>query len=143
MTIQDLGGRDKFRPAWRQYFSDLDAIIYIVDSTETDRLDDAASTLEFLLDLDGPRDSPSSAPVLVFANKQDLEGALSAEEVSEGLKLGEIRHRKWKVVETCITENYGISEGMNWLMVGVLVFFDDCMKLMMFHVQNALEIPDN
>ncbi|PKY00366.1 putative ADP-ribosylation factor [Aspergillus campestris IBT 28561] len=121
LTIWDLGGRDKFRPAWRQYFSNIDAVIYIVDATETDRLDDAASTLEFLLSLDGPRDELSSAPVLVFANKQDLDGALSAEEVSKGLKLGEVRHRKWKAVESSITQGYGISEGMDWLMVGDLV----------------------
>lgn len=125
-----MGGRDKFRPAWRQYFSDIDAIIYIVDATETDRLDAAASTLEFLLvDLNGRHDRPSSAPVLVFANKQDLDGALSAEEVSKGLKLGEVRHRKWKVVESSITQGYGISEGMKWLMVGDLAFLGSCMKL--------------
>ena len=36
--------------------------------------------------------------VLVFANKQDLDDVLTAEEIAEVLKLDELTNRKWNIV---------------------------------------------
>ncbi len=38
-TIWDVGGCDKIRPLWRHYFQNTQAIIFVVDSNDTDRLD--------------------------------------------------------------------------------------------------------
>lgn len=113
--LQDLGGRDKLRERWRSYFSRVAAIIYVVDYTEVERLDDAAYELSVLLDATGPREN--GVPLLVYANKQDLEGAKSAQEISEALRLGELRNRRWKTVACCAIDGTGITEGMDWLVV--------------------------
>ncbi|KAJ5209337.1 hypothetical protein N7449_003716 [Penicillium cf. viridicatum] len=114
LVVWDLGGRDKMRPIWASSFSDLDAIIFVVDSTEIDRLDDAAFELRYLLDFEGVRDV-HAAPLLVFANKQDLEGSKMLEEISEALKLEEFRDREWKTIACSAVDGSGIAEGMDWL----------------------------
>lgn len=57
-------------------------------------------------------------PLLVFANKQDLEGALSEEEIVKGLGLGveeDLGTRQWRVQGACAREGHGLWEGLNWL----------------------------
>ncbi|KAJ5099689.1 hypothetical protein N7532_006690, partial [Penicillium argentinense] len=114
LVVWDLGGRDKLRPSWASYFSDLDAVIFVVDSTEIDRLDDAASELRCLLDFEGKRDL-RDAPLLVLANKQDLEGAKTPEEITTALKLEDFRGREWKTIACSAVDGSGIAEGMDWL----------------------------
>jgi small GTP-binding protein len=39
LTIWDVGGCDKIRPLWRHYFQNTQAIIFVIDSNDTDRMD--------------------------------------------------------------------------------------------------------
>ncbi|KAL2866509.1 ADP-ribosylation factor family protein [Aspergillus lucknowensis] len=119
--IFDLGGRDKLRPQWREYFSKPDALIYVVDATETNRLKDAAYELKCLLEFTGLYDKSSSTPVLVFANKNDLEGTKPAGEILEALQPKALQHQRWKVVPCSALRAYGIDEGMDWLAVSYLL----------------------
>ena len=57
------------------------------------------------------------AALLVFANKQDQPGAKGAGEISEALKLGELRDRNWSIMACSAVDGSGISEGMDWLVV--------------------------
>lgn len=57
------------------------------------------------------------AALLVFANKQDQPGAKGAGEISEALKLGELRDRNWSIVACSAIDGKGIHEGMDWLVV--------------------------
>lgn len=58
--------------------------------------------------------------LLVFANKQDQPGAKGAGEISEALKLGELRDRNWSIVACSAIDGKGIDEGMDWLVVCLL-----------------------
>merc|ERR1712020_311123 len=68
MTIWDVGGQTKIRPLWRHYYVNTDALIWVVDSADQDRLEESAEEMKQVLN------SPelSEAKVLVYANKQDL-----------------------------------------------------------------------
>lgn len=57
------------------------------------------------------------ANLLVFANKQDQPGAKGAGEISEALKLGELRDRNWSIVACSAIDGKGLDEGMDWLVV--------------------------
>ena len=57
------------------------------------------------------------AALLVFANKQDQPGAKGAGEISEALKLGELRDRNWSIVACSAIDGRGVDEGMDWLTV--------------------------
>merc|ERR1711923_178455 len=39
MTVWDIGGQMKIRPLWRHYFVGTQALIYVVDSNDVDRID--------------------------------------------------------------------------------------------------------
>lgn len=57
--------------------------------------------------------------LLVFANKQDRPGAKGAGEISEALRLGELRDRNWSIVACSAVSGKGIEEGMDWLVTTV------------------------
>eukprot|EP01079_Euglenida_sp_SAG-EU17-18_P008554 gene8554-1530_t len=89
----DVGGKDKIRPLWRHYYQNTQAVIFVVDSHDVDRIEMARQELATMLAEDELRDSA----LLVLANKQDLEdiGALSPEEVEMALGLwSSVPHRE-------------------------------------------------
>lgn len=57
------------------------------------------------------------ASLLVFANKQDQPGAKGAGEISEALRLGELRDRNWSIMACSAVDGSGVTEGMDWLVV--------------------------
>lgn len=42
-TVWDVGGQEKLRPLWRHYFNNTDALIYVVDCCDRERIGRAAS----------------------------------------------------------------------------------------------------
>ena len=59
------------------------------------------------------------AALLVFANKQDQPGAKGAGDISEALRLGELKDRNWTIVACSAIDGRGVSEGMDWMVVSV------------------------
>lgn len=117
-TVWDVGGQDKIRPLWRHYYQNTQGVIFVVDSADKDRLESngsdgttAADELGRLLGEDELKD----AALLVFANKQDLPGAASVNEISSKLGLNNIRNRKWFIQACCATDGSGLFEGLDWL----------------------------
>ena len=53
--------------------------------------------------------------ILVYANKQDLPGALTDVQITEGLGLAEIKNRQWAIFKTSAIKGEGLWEGMEWL----------------------------
>jgi predicted GTPase len=88
-------------------------VIFVIDSTDIDRLGTASEELAAMLNEDELKD----AALLVFANKQDQPGAKGAGEISEALKLGELRDRNWSIVACSAVDGRGVDEGMDWLVV--------------------------
>lgn len=62
-------------------------------------------------------DELKDAALLVFANKQDQPGAKGAGDISEALRLGELRDRNWSIVACSAVDGRGVDEGMDWLVV--------------------------
>ncbi|CDO64640.1 ADP-ribosylation factor [Plasmodium reichenowi] len=110
-TVWDVGGQDKIRPLWRHYYSNTDGLIFVVDSNDRERIDDAREELHRMINEEELKD----AIILVFANKQDLPNAMSAAEVTEKLHLNTIRERNWFIQSTCATRGDGLYEGFDWL----------------------------
>ncbi|KAG2495684.1 hypothetical protein HYH03_006284 [Edaphochlamys debaryana] len=109
--VWDLGGQTSIRPYWRCYFPCTQAIIYVVDSTDTDRIGISRDEFKALLDEEELRDSL----ILVFANKQDLPNALSDAQIAEGLGLHDIKNRDWAIFKTSAVKGEGLFEGLDWL----------------------------
>jgi len=110
--VWDLGGQSSIRPYWRCYFPNTSAIIYVIDSSDHTRLQTSRSELLTMLS----EDELAGVPLLVFCNKQDVEGALKPEEISEQLGLaGGEKGRDWSVRGSCAVQGEGIEEGLDWL----------------------------
>ena len=109
--VWDLGGQTSIRPYWRCYYPNTDAIIFVVDSTDVERLDIVRSELFALLDEEELKD----AILLLMANKQDMKGALKGPQLSEALGLASIRNRQWSIQETSATQGKGLFDGFDWL----------------------------
>ena len=106
----DLGGQTSIRPYLRCYYSNTDAVIYVVDSADRERLGLSKEELVSMLEEEELKD----AALLVFANKQDIEGALSVTEVSEGLGLSSLKTRQWHICKTSAVKGDGLQEGLDW-----------------------------
>merc|ERR1711988_1662074 len=109
-TVWDVGGQDKIRPLWRHYYQNTQGLIYVVDSSDAERVSETQEELHKMLGEDELRD----AIVLVFANKQDLPNALSVTDITSKLGLNNLR-RKWYVQAACATQGTGLYEGLDWL----------------------------
>ena len=77
----------------RCYYANTTAIIYVVDSSDKERISIAKDELHSMLNEDELKD----AVLLVFANKQDLQGALNVAQVSETLELQKLKNRQWSI----------------------------------------------
>ena len=49
LTLGDVGGQRTLRAYWRNYFEQTDGVIWVVDSTDRERLHDCAVELHNLL----------------------------------------------------------------------------------------------
>eukprot|EP01100_Stratorugosa_tubuloviscum_P011920 TRINITY_DN543_c0_g1_i1.p1 TRINITY_DN543_c0_g1~~TRINITY_DN543_c0_g1_i1.p1 ORF type:complete len:179 (+),score=63.94 TRINITY_DN543_c0_g1_i1:114-650(+) len=107
----DLGGQSTIRPYWRCYLVDTLAVIFVVDSADPDRLTICKEELHNLF----MEEELKNASLLVLANKQDLPGALSDSQISEGLKLTSLRNRNWSIFKTSVVQGSGLMESLEWL----------------------------
>ena len=83
----DVGGQEKLRPLWRSYIRQTDAIVFVVDSTDADRFEEAKLELSNLLRL---ADIPQFVPVLLLANKQDLPSAVHPDQVETAVGIRDL-----------------------------------------------------
>jgi ADP-ribosylation factor-like protein 1 len=55
-----------------------------------------------------------NAVLCVFANKQDIEGAMTASEVANSLGLPALKNRKYQIFKTSAIKGTGLDEAMEW-----------------------------
>ncbi|MCI4390298.1 hypothetical protein PGIGA_G00121220 [Pangasianodon gigas] len=110
-TVWDVGGQDVIRRLWRHYFQNTMGLIFVVDSSDRERILEAALELQKMLEEDALRD----ATVLVLANKQDLPNAMPVHEMTEKLGLHAMKGRSWYVQSTCAINGTGLYEGLDWM----------------------------
>ncbi|KAH7569345.1 hypothetical protein JRO89_XS06G0149200 [Xanthoceras sorbifolium] len=123
------GGQTSIRPYWRCYFPNTQAIIYVIDSSDTDRL--VIAKMNFMqywsMGLFGGLSDLSSKDVLllydsdleILANNYyefsvDLPGALDDAAVTEALELHKIKNRQWAIFKTSAVKGEGLFEGLDW-----------------------------
>lgn len=75
----DVGGQKSLRSYWRNYFECTDGLVWVVDSADRMRMETCRDELKVLLE----EERLAGATLLVLANKQDLPGALSAQDIKD------------------------------------------------------------
>ncbi|XP_035983923.1 ADP-ribosylation factor-like 4Ca [Fundulus heteroclitus] len=108
----DVGGQEKLRPLWKPYSRCADGIVYVVDSVDAERLEEARAELHRITRFQ----ENLGTPLLVVANKQDLPRALDVAEIERQLALRELSpSTPYHVQPACAIIGEGLDEGMDKL----------------------------
>ena len=109
-TVWDVGGQQKIRQLWRYYYQNNDGLIFVIDSTDRDRVRESAEELHSIVQDDNMR----GVPVVIIANKQDLPNALSCSDLVQALDLNKLTstQNKWFIQGACATRGEGLFEAM-------------------------------
>ncbi|XP_014843119.1 PREDICTED: ADP-ribosylation factor-like protein 13B isoform X2 [Poecilia mexicana] len=124
VTIFDLGGGKRIRDIWKNYYSESHGVVFVVDSSDVQRIQETRETMAQVLQ--HPR--IAGKPVLVLANKQDLEGALPEADIIENLSLEKLVNENKCLcqIEPCSAilgcgkkVDKSIKKGLTWLLSNI------------------------
>ncbi|KAF2882693.1 hypothetical protein ILUMI_23478 [Ignelater luminosus] len=107
----DLGGQQSLRAAWSTYYTNTEFVIVVIDSTDKERLTIIREELYKML----AHEELSKAGVLIYANKQDLKGSMTASEISRQLDLTSIKKQQWHIQSCCALTGEGLYQGLEWI----------------------------
>ncbi|NXC73041.1 ARL11 protein, partial [Anhinga anhinga] len=107
-TLWDVGGQGSLRASWPDYLEDTSTLIFVLDSTDTARLPEAAAALEEVLS----HPSMAGVPILLLANKQEVPGALAPAELGERLQQGQLVGRRWVLRGCSAHTGQGLQEAL-------------------------------
>ncbi|EDU43260.1 ADP-ribosylation factor protein 2 [Pyrenophora tritici-repentis] len=111
LNIWDVGGQKTLRTYWKNYFEKTDTLIWVVDATDRERIDDCRQELAGLL----LEERLSGASLLVFKNKSDVPGSMSEDEIREGLRLDAIKTHKWHIMTCSAMTGLNLQQGLEWV----------------------------
>lgn len=112
IDLYDVGGADKAKLVpWPENQIDTKGYIFVVDSSDKERIEDAKQLLELKM----KEHEKKNVPLLVMANKQDIQGCLTPDEIAEKLQMEQYKQRIWKVQGTNAIDGDGLWDGINWL----------------------------
>ena len=61
----DIGGQKAIRPYWKNYYENTDGMVFVVDSSDEERIGECVEELNALMAEEGL----AKVPLLVYANK--------------------------------------------------------------------------
>ncbi|XP_070831587.1 ADP-ribosylation factor-like protein 6 isoform X3 [Chaetodon trifascialis] len=112
-TVFDMSGQSRYRNLWEHYYKESHAIIFVIDSGDKLRMVVAKEELDTFLNHEDIR--CKKIPVLFFANKMDLQDAVSSVKVSQMLCLENIKDKPWHICASNAIKGEGLQEGLDWL----------------------------
>jgi len=113
-TAFDMSGQGRYRNLWEYYYQDVEAIIFVIDASDTVRMCVVQDELNSLLRHKYIKDRP--IPILFLANKMDVQESASAPEVAKMLELEvSMKDRPFHITATNALTGQGIDDGMEWL----------------------------
>ncbi|KAG8516851.1 LOW QUALITY PROTEIN: ADP-ribosylation factor-like protein 8B, partial [Galemys pyrenaicus] len=110
IKIWDIGGQPRFRSMWERYCRGVNAIVYMIDAADREKIEASRNELHNLLD----KPQLQGIPVLVLGNKRDLPNALDEKQLIEKMNLSAIQDREICCYSISCKEKDNI--GKKWLL---------------------------
>jgi len=107
----DLGGQESTRSVWDVYYMNTDGVIYVIDSQDENNYEESKNQFHKII----KNSALKNATILIYANKQDLPGAKSVEQIIKDYQLDNIKNHSWKIQSCSATRGEGLIEGLKWL----------------------------
>jgi len=112
ITLWDVGGQHKLRPLWKHYYLNTQAVIFVLDASNRERLQESRTELVKLLSEKELKD----AALLILANKQDMTGCCTIEEIADSFSLYKLCcGRSWHIQACDAKSGLGLQDGLDWL----------------------------
>jgi ADP-ribosylation factor protein 1 len=111
LTVWDVGGQDHLRTLWHHYFDNIDGLVFVIDSTDHQRMGLSKAELIGIYQ----HESMNHIPLVIIANKQDSQDALSADVIEEKLDLKKWSHGSYKIVPCCALNGDGLTDAFTVL----------------------------
>jgi small GTP-binding protein len=112
MNIFDLGGQQDYRTFWGDINEKSDAVIFVVDSNDYNRFDEAKDAFFKIV----TTQIYSGIPVLLLLNKKDLPNTIDKLEFIRKFDLmnKEDLLLTWSIFETSAKTGLGVVEAFTW-----------------------------
>jgi len=111
----DIGGQDGIRKMWKLYFENVQGVVFLVDSNDRERIEEAKSELHRIEQLLLAHDR-AKAVILIMANKQDLPDAMTHHEIYDKLNLRKLNSSiSCELLTCCIKNGTGLAQALEWL----------------------------
>ena len=107
----DLGGQESNRSLWDVYYMSTDAIVYVIDSQDDEYFEESKAQFHKLL----VHPILKNATILIFANKQDLPGAKSINQLIQDYGFDKIKNHIWHIQSCSALKGEGLVTGIKWL----------------------------
>ncbi|KAM6913616.1 putative ADP-ribosylation factor-like protein 5C [Lycodopsis pacificus] len=109
--VWDIGGQESLRASWYSYYGNTEIVIVVVDSTDRERLTLTKEELHRML----AHEDLEKAAILILANKQDVNGSMTAAEISQCLTLESLSSHSWHVQACCALTGEGLPASLDWM----------------------------
>ncbi|XP_039769177.1 ADP-ribosylation factor-like protein 8B isoform X2 [Ornithorhynchus anatinus] len=111
LAVWDIGGQPRFRSMWERYCRGVNAVVYMVDAADIEKLEASKNELHSLVE----KPQLHGIPVLVLGNKRDLPSALDEKQLIEKLNLSLIQDREICCYSISCKEKQNIDITLQWL----------------------------
>lgn len=115
LLVWDVGGQDKLRTLWRHFYGEVGCLVFVLDSGDRQRFVEARDELRQLL----AAPQLVKVPLLVLANKQDLNYAVPIADIADILQLSSLDisygPRPVRLMPASAWKGTGLTAAMDWI----------------------------
>lgn len=106
LTVWDVGGQKTMRSNWKYYLEECKVLVFVVDSSDRARMEEAQKALKKILN----DEHLKGVPLMVLANKKDLPNSMTIREVSTFLDLDSYTDRVWEIQACSALKGLGLQQ---------------------------------